>query len=110
MVIDDVIAIKISEQQEGKEGTAVFGCGEQLKDICRKYPHAAELVLQDLENKDMSIEACEKKIKAFADKRHKEAKGNSVYVSPAEAEKIICEFYGIHAAESKKTVSLADLI
>lgn len=48
MIFDDVIE-KISEQQKGKEGTAVYGCGEQLKDICRKYPHAAELVLQDLE-------------------------------------------------------------
>lgn len=89
----------ISKQQKGKEGTAVFGVGEQLKDICRTTPGTAELVLEDFNNPDMSIADCEKKIKAFADKRHKEVKGNGVFVSPSEADKIIREFYGIPEAE-----------
>lgn len=40
----------------------------------------------------MSIVECEKKIKAYADK-HK--KNNFACVTPHQAEKIICEFYGI---------------
>lgn len=102
----------IEEQQKGKENTAVYMVGEQLKDICRDNPNAAELVLQDLRNKEMSIDKCEKQIKKHADS-HK--KGNFACVPPDVAEKIICEFYGIHktdtAAESKPgTVSLMDLL
>ena len=102
----------IEEQQKGKENTAVYMVGEQLKDICRDNPNAAELVLQDLRNEEMSIDKCEKQIKKYADS-HK--KGNFACVPPDVAEKIICEFYGIHktetAAESKPgIVSLTDLL
>lgn len=85
----------IEAQQKGKEGTTVFMVGEQLKDICRADPACAEIVAQDLEQKEMSIEACEKKIKAHADKLAKEKKLRSVGVSPAAAEKIIRQFYGL---------------
>lgn len=106
----------ITEQQKGKENTAPWIVGEQLKDICRSTPGAAELVAQDLEIEEMSIVECEKKIKAFADERHKKNKGNCAFVSPMEAEKIIREFYGIRAVaevtktETKKAVSLFDLV
>ena len=82
---------KITAQQ-GKERTAVWMVGEQLKEICEKEPRAAELVLQDLENPEMSLANCEKKIKAYAD-NHKT--GNFACVIPSEAEKIIREFYGL---------------
>lgn len=106
---------QIEEQQTGKENTAPYYVGEQLKDIIRNNPQAAEIVGQDLKVKEMSISECEKKIKAYADK-HKA--GNFAFVSPQQAEKIICEFYGIQttapAAEKSKTadkiVTLADLI
>ena len=45
----------------------------------------------------MSLAECEKKIKAFAD-AHKT--GNFSCVVPAEAERIIREFYGLPAAGS----------
>ena len=98
----------IEKQQKGKENTAVFFVGEQLKDICRQDEHAAEIVLQDLDVKEMSIAECEKKIAAYARK-------NGGCTPPPAAEKIIREFYGIKkaapAAESKpKIVSLADLM
>lgn len=93
-MIDKVIE-KITAQQAGKEGTAVWAVGEQLKDICRCTPKAAELVLQDLENKSMSISECEKKIKAYADELHTKSKGNSVGVSFYKADEIIREFYGL---------------
>ena len=101
---------KITEQQKGKEDTAPFYVGEQLKDIIKNNPAAAEIVAADLDVKEMSIDNCEKKIKEYADK-HK--KGNFVCVPPPVAEKIIVEFYGIPQKEpekSSKPVSLFDMI
>ena len=80
--------------QQPKERTAVWMVGEQLKDMLQAEPHLAEIVEQDLGVKEMSLANCEKKIKAFADK-HKT--GNFACVVPAEAERIIREFYGLPA-------------
>lgn len=107
---------KIEAQQKGKENTAAWMVGEQLKDICRRDPHCAELVLQDLENTSMSIDAAEKKIKAYADKQKRT--GNCVCVPPDVAEKIIREFYGLPEAgeapepmaPALQSISLIDLI
>lgn len=87
---------KIAAQQKGRENTAVWMVGEQLKDICRSDPHCAEIVEQDLENTSMSIIESEKKIKAYADKQKRT--GNCVCVPPNVAEKIIREFYGLPEA------------
>lgn len=114
-VVDDVIK-KIAEQQKGREGSAAFIVGEQLKEICITYKGAAELVIQDLANEQMSIVEAEKKIKAYADS-HK--KGNFAFVPPNVAEDIICKFYGIvkDRAEDKyemavkhNILTLADLM
>ena len=83
----------IEEQQKGKENTAPWMVGEQLKDICRAEPACAAIVTEDLQNKDMSLEACEKRIKAWADKQPR--KGKCVCVTPIVAEGIIREFYGL---------------
>ena len=111
--INKVIA-KITEQQQGKEGTAVFGCGEQLKDICRECEANAELVLQDLENPDMSITKCEAQIKAIADAKHKKHGGGSACVVPDEADEIIRKFYGlgakVEAPASPGIISLEDFM
>ena len=88
-------AIRKIEAQQPKEHTTVWCCGEQLKDILREEPALAELVAQDLEKKDMSIAACERKIKARADEIHKTAKGSGVAVSSWEADGIIRKFYGL---------------
>lgn len=84
---------KITAQQP-RERTAVWMVGEQLKDMLRSEPHLAELVEQDLEVKEMSLARCEAKIKAFADGHRT---GNFSCVVPAEAERIIREFYGLPA-------------
>ncbi len=90
---------KINEQQKSHKPTsAVFCVGEQLKDICANNKPAQELVLRDLDIKEMSIVECEKKIKAYADK-HKE--GNFAFVSPQIAHEIICKFYGIPLVEQE---------
>ena len=57
----------IEAQQKGLEDTTVYMVGQQLKDICRSDPACAAIVAEDLQNKEMSIAACEKKIKAYAD-------------------------------------------
>ena len=93
---------KIEKQQKGREDTAVWMVGEQLKDICRSDPHCAEIVAQDLENKDMSLDKAEKKIKAYADTHRK---GNCAVVPPHVAEGIIREFYGL-PAQSTTVLSL----
>lgn len=87
---------KISEQQKACEGTPAWCVGEHLKDILRDNPNCAEIILQDLEVKEMSIIECEKKIKAYAGK-HK--KGSVGFVPPKEAERIIKEFYGISSED-----------
>lgn len=82
----------IEKQQKGIEHTAPWMVGEQLKEICRREPKAAELLYQDLQNPDLSLAEAEKKIKAWADK-HKT--GNFACVPPNQAEQILRTFYGI---------------
>ena len=86
---------KIEAMQKGIEGSPAWMVGEQLKDICRAEPHCAELVEKDLEAKGMGLADCEKKIKELADEKHKKGKSGCVCISPAEAEKVIREFYGL---------------
>lgn len=95
----------IEAQQKGKEGTPAYMVGEQLKDICRNEPNCAQLVAADLENKDMSLEAAAGKIKAHADKLHREKKGNCVCITPDVADGIIREFYGLGKGERVPTGS-----
>lgn len=88
------LAVKMLREQQSKvkERSAQWMVAEQLMDICRNEPASAELIAQDLENESMSIVEAEKKIKTFADK-HKT--GNFACVTPAEAENILREFYGL---------------
>ena len=85
---------KIEAQQKGREYTDAWGVGEQLKDILRADPSLEEIVSQDLDVKEMSLTAAAKKIKAWADEKHKKTKGN-ICVPPRVAEGIIREFYGL---------------
>ncbi len=78
--------------QQPEQRTPVWMVGEQLADIIRHDPAAQEIVSRDLDAAGMSLADCEKRIRAFAD-AHKT--GNFACVIPAEAEKIIREFYGI---------------
>ena len=91
---------KITAQQ-GKPGSAVWTVGEQLKEICSDAK-CAELVCQDLDNPEMSIAQCEKKIKAYADKHRT---GNFAFVSPQIADGIISDFYGLPSADVDKRCS-----
>ena len=84
---------KIEAQQKKESGrTDAWMVGEQLKDICRAEPRSAELIDKDLDVDKMSIREAAKKIKAFADS-HKT--GSFACVTPAEADRILREFYGL---------------
>lgn len=96
--VERAISLLEEQQSKVKPRSPQWMVGEQLKDICRHEPQSAELISQDLENPAMSITEAEKKIKAFAD-RHKT--GNSSCVTPAEAENILREFYGLPSPEKE---------
>lgn len=84
---------KLREQQSKvKERGPQWMVAEQLMDICRAEPACAELLDQDLDVEAMSITEAEKKIKAYAD-AHKT--GSFACVTPAEADRILREFYGL---------------
>ena len=93
---------KIEAQQTGQEHSPAWMVGEQLKDICAADPHCADLVLQDLENREMSLQKAADKIKAFADELHKKQKSDCICVPPNEAERIIREFYGLPASSEPR--------
>lgn len=119
----DITAVldKITAQQnQHKKGSAPWCVGEQLKDILRAQPEAADLVAQDLDQKGMGIADCEKKIAAFAKSN---SQGNVGFCGPADADRIIREFYGIPARREgaippagapaparRRTIRLADFM
>ncbi len=102
MNIIDVAIEKIEKQQIGQKGNAVYYVGEQLKDICRESEHNADIVSTDLDNSEMSIAKCEKKIAEYASK-HKN--GNCGCCPPNVADGIIRKFYGIPEAGEAPTKS-----
>lgn len=97
-MIERAIALLEEQQSKVQARSPQWMVGEQLKDICRQEPHCAELIAQDLENPAMSITEAEKKIKAFAD-GHKT--GSFSCVPPAEADRILREFYGLPSPEAE---------
>ena len=86
---------KIEAQQKGLEGTDAYMAGQQLKEICRREPECAQLVLADLENPDMSLKAAAEEIEAWADAKYEENKTKCVCVPPDVAEGILRKFYGL---------------
>lgn len=90
-------AIAAIEEQQGrvKARSAPWMVGEQLKDMVRREPGIGELIAQDLTSGGMSLEKAEVKIKAFADKHRT---GNFACVTPAEAEDVLREYFGLPAA------------
>ena len=80
----EAIRMLREQQSQVKEGSPQWMVAEQLMDICRAEPESAELIAQDL--------GVEKKLKAYADS-HKT--GNFSCITPAEADRILREFYGL---------------
>lgn len=84
----------IAQQAKHKQGSATWCVGEQLKDILRAQPEIAELIVHDLDQTGMSLADCEKKIAAFANDHRQ---GSVGFCGPADADRIIREFYGLPA-------------
>ena len=85
-MMDRAIELLEEQQRKVKERSAPWLVAEQLKDICRREPHSAKILAQDLENASMSITEAEKKIKAFADGHRSDGFG---CVLPGEADAIL---------------------
>ncbi len=83
----------IAQQQKGFETKPRFMIGEQLKEIAAREPKCAELLEQDLQVKEMSLEAAERKLQEYADKNH--GRDRSFCITPSVAEGILREFYGL---------------
>ena len=85
---------KLLEQQARvPEYSAPWMVAEQLMDICRREPHSAQLIDQDLDNPEMGIVQAEAQIRAYSDANRKGA--TCFCVTPIQAEKILREFYGL---------------
>lgn len=96
----------IAGQQAGlKNRSAPWMVGEQLKDILRREPGVAQLIAQDLTVGGMTLEKAEARIKAFADKHRT---GTFACVTPAEAEGILREYFGLPKAGDPSSVGCAD--
>lgn len=95
---------KIEAQQKGKENSAAWMVGQQLKDICRGDPRCAELVLQDLDNPEQSLEKAAEQIKAYADKQPRV--NRCVVVPPNVAEDILRKFYGLPETSAAPRLTL----
>lgn len=96
---DKAIAVITAQQEKEKGRTPAWMVGEQLKDICRREPMSAELIVQDMANASMHIQAAAAKIRAYADEQHRKIGGNTVCITPAEAEGILRKFYGLSERE-----------
>lgn len=94
--MNEAIGKLLEQQSRVKERSPQWMVAEQLMDICRAEPESAALLAQDLDVPEMSIVEAEKKIKAFADGHRT---GNFACVTPAEADRILREFYGLPSGE-----------
>lgn len=98
----------IEKQQQGKEDTAAYYVGEQLKAMACGNDFITELLINDLRQADMSIENAEKQIKAYADKNRKNGT-NCVCVTPDKADKILREFYGLPKPEESANNIISEI-
>lgn len=115
-------AIRLIESQQGSEDKSPhrWMLGEQIKDICRRDPAAAELVAQDLENPELSLAKLEQKFDEFAKKgEQRNGSQGSAIILPKQGERLIREFFGIPEPASQappapsapgKVLSLFDLL
>lgn len=83
-----------AQQATYKQGSAPWCVGEQLKDMLRENATGAGIVAMDIDQKGMGLADCEKKIADFAQKNKQ---GNVGFCGPADADRIIREFYGLPA-------------
>lgn len=77
----------------------VGNVARDIWEICKNSDDFCAIVAKDLDNKEMSVENCEKQIHQAADEKHKKAGGNVAGISDDEAKNIIRKFYGLPLKE-----------
>lgn len=85
----------IKKQQRGKEAEPEYMIGLQLIDMIREDESISALLEEDLQLKSKSLAACAAELKKEADSIHKEKHVNAVCITPATADRIIRQFYGL---------------
>jgi len=85
----------IQKQQSGKDNSPAFVIGLHLIDMMKQDSRIEAILEEDLQNPEMSLENCAKKLQDAADQIHRETKKNTVCLTPMQAEKIIRKFYGL---------------
>lgn len=88
------------QRKEAPEGSLTKAVGDMLWGMVTGGGIAAEVVAQDLENKEMSLKKCADKLTAYA-REHQKA--GCYWMPPEEAGRIIREFYGIPEEEAQET-------
>lgn len=96
----EAIAIIEEQQKAVQERSPQWMVGEQLKDICRREPASAAILLDDLRQDAMSITEAEKQIKTYADEHQT---NHFACVTPIEADEILRNFYGLTVQETAPT-------
>lgn len=85
---------KQMQQATRRKGT-VYHAGEQLRDICRREPDSAQLILTDMTLGDKhGIAAAEQKIREYC-------RGVGGGCSDSEAEDVLRRFYGLGGKEEE---------
>lgn len=93
---------KIREyQKKHKEGSLEFGIAELLIEISEANPKAAEIIITDLEKKEMNLSAAAKRLEEYAKKNKS---GNSYAMTNKKAMELLKEFYGLTELETSKEV------
>lgn len=78
-----------------QDGSVERMLGQQLKDICAKDAAAAEILAEDLTAGALTLNGAAKKMQEEADRLHRQQKGGCVCITPARAEAILREYFGL---------------
>ena len=104
----DRLVDMIKKQQAGHENKPRFTIGEQLKGMAKDNDHIADLLIADLGKTDLSLEAAEKMLAAYAGKHRGNAR--EYCITPTVADKLLRDMYGLpEEEETPKGSGIIDL-
>ena len=87
-----------AQQKKYQEDDLEYALAELMMDLCETEPQAAELIAQDIDKQEMTLEKCARHMEDYA---RKNKKGNSYGMNDRKARRIVREFYGIPAPDDK---------
>lgn len=92
----------IRAQQAGKENLPEYMIGEQLLEMAEGDEKTIELLVNDLQIKEMDLSAAAKQLKQYSDAN--KGKAQCFCITPIVAEKILRKFYGLPDKNEQKVV------